>query len=631
MPYCCTRAPHRLFLAVLSLMTPLLLLPPNARAGTYTWQTTDANGRLTAQSPTYTGGQVVFSGGPGPDLTYNYSGGYGNGPDRGVASDINCSGAITATFTWQPDAGKNMDTDPPPDQVMVQETSYALTNATGTDASPPTGECSNGLGISQSLILTTDPNYPGQVSGHANCSSTRYTLHAGGPTVMLPTCSPVAHSANTSSQSKVHYSAVLFPIVISAPDPLGRPDLGDGKNQRVYGAQQPDGYLYVPGAARAVGASAPAMQWLLASQIVDMAIDNSVIPNTFVHGWTVSGDTLFINTPQNTDNPYPNYQFNSWIFKGLPSQNSNFGDHDVNLYVQNKKAQTAKIQTFFNGLAKNWPNTDNATPNWYHYYNQVYPSAPVTFDANLTGPAGETTPADPNTKDYSWDPPASYYVRPNEWVYPYLAIGPAVMPSYDLGVFDLDGSVLGLPSRKYVRYIGSLSMNGIFSYINAVSHEKAHVTLIQRGICYPWSSKPPLQFEDEQGIVRPYTDSDRDTLDDGWELGHHLLPTNPDTTGHFSNYTDPKFPRFGTGDLEALAEVLVLKSVFDNISLWKSDWSDRGVQYGDGIHLYYTPPDFYFDFTAAVNGTSFVAGTVYHIRSLQDLQSEYPTLLTDVP
>jgi hypothetical protein len=47
-------------------MASLLLAAPNVHAGTYDWQTKDANGNITAQSPTYTGGTVMGS----PDTAY---------------------------------------------------------------------------------------------------------------------------------------------------------------------------------------------------------------------------------------------------------------------------------------------------------------------------------------------------------------------------------------------------------------------------------------------------------------------------------------------------------------------------------------------------------------------------------
>lgn len=44
-----------------------------------------------------------------------------------------------------------------------------------------------------------------------------------------------------------------IPVVVSSPNLLGRPDLGDGSNQFAYTADTPDGYLYVLGALQAVG------------------------------------------------------------------------------------------------------------------------------------------------------------------------------------------------------------------------------------------------------------------------------------------------------------------------------------------------------------------------------------------
>ena len=378
-----------------------------------------------------------------------------------------------------------------------------------------------------------------------------------------------------------------YPITISAPDPLGRPDLGDGKNQYVYGAQQPDGYLYVPGAARAVGASAPAMQWLLANGPVDMAIDNSVIPNTFTHLWTVSGDTLFINTPNNS---YSNYQANSWVFKGLPSQNSGFGNHDVNLYVQNTKTQTAKIQTFFSGTASNWPDAGAALPNWYYYYNQVY-RATGAYDSSATSSY---------TDPYS---PPNYYIH----------IGNDAYHPDSFRVFDIS------PVSNYVRWVGSLDVSGISRYITVCAHEAGHQSMFVSGGIYYFSPDP------SQSDVS-YVSADGDNVRDTWEINHHLDPTIPDTANAYGVQSSGD-----KGDNEVLADVQALPVVFQQANTWKQDWADGGVQWGTNTYTTGTPAGFYFVFHAAVAGKTMTPGNVYSIRSLSELQQQYPTLLVGLP
>ena len=168
----------------------------------------------------------------------------------------------------------------------------------------------------------------------------------------------VANSTMAIADSEVSAGVRPFNIQLVQPDPNTDPTLGMGTaNQYVYSADTPDGYLYVPGAIQVVGGTHADAQMLLDNNLVDLKIETSPIPNAFVHQWVISGSTIYVNTPQNTDDPYPGYQFNHWIFKGLPSSFSTVadGNHNVNLYVQGAKTQTAKIQTFFNMKVSNWP------------------------------------------------------------------------------------------------------------------------------------------------------------------------------------------------------------------------------------------------------------------------------------
>ena len=231
--------------------------------------------------------------------------------------------------------------------------SVAVTTPTGTAHA----NCDDGFGLPNSTQLTSgSPVYntatPPQIVYNA-CSTgitdTRYTIN-GGAVISLPPISPSAAASSSpyeQTSASVSYTVNAYPLTIAAPDPLGRPDLGDGNNQFVYGAQQPDGFLYIPGAIRAAGASHDAMNWLIggnpvvgSGDKVDLKIENPPISNALTHQWAVSNDTIYVNTPEDTNNPYPQYEFNNWIFKGLPSSNSGFGTHDVNLYVAIPSAST---------------------------------------------------------------------------------------------------------------------------------------------------------------------------------------------------------------------------------------------------------------------------------------------------
>jgi hypothetical protein len=365
----------------------------------------------------------------------------------------------------------------------------------------------------------------------------------------------------------------------------------------------------VPGALRAVGAGSLEMQWLLASKKADMAIDNSVIPNTFVHGWTVGGDTLFINTPQNVDNPYPNYQFNSWIFKGLPAQNSSFGNHDVNLYVQNTKTQTTKIQTFFSTTAKNWPSSDGITPNWYHYYNMVSTAS----GGYGSGKASSTT----NDTD-------SFGVRTAV-----TTIRDDAYPTGGFRVFGLNSNV-----SPYVICLGTIYDGGTHNFIEISAHERGHQNA--------WLTPGIETLENAPDKNGASTSTVNLALP--WKNTHHFQTIDSrggavyDTTGAYSN-----IPSAGLapdpGDIECVADIQALQPLLSGLPHWQDDWADGGLQIGKPYFYQNGTPQFFWKFysnTSTVtqitpSGSADPAG-YYRITSLADLQAMYPgtTVLTSL-
>ncbi len=605
-----------------------LLFVSSAHAGTYAWRTTDSGGNTTALSPTFSGGQWYYGyGDPTVPVPYGW-GDYGSGGGTGTGNSsgqVNSTGTVTVIFTWQP--GYAGEPAPP---ALITQTCDAYWYCSAP--APPAASCSNGLGDPE-IDASSGQSYRGESRG------THYSVvspDANG-TVTVTLTGAQAHVPLSSSGlygSNVRYDVDAYPIVISSPDPLGRPDLGDGKNQFVYSADTPDGYLYVPGALQAVGAGSAEANWLIGNSPivgpldkVNLTIDSSVIPNTFTHQWAVSGGTIYVNTPQDVNNPYPGYQFNHWIFKGLPSDNSGFGNHTVNLLVQGAKTQTAKIQTFFKGgSVGNFPGRDPQwqVSNWYHYYNQIHPS-----------------PDDPNDgTDAAYNPSLSthygecYFTVPPNYdpsvMWPYadwtteINIGPPAGGVMTASVFDVG-------SNGYVRHIGDLYLRGILTYIWTCEHEEAHRTLFGMGITYPWNTNnggaPPNGF----------IDTDVDGVSDTWELSHHLNPRVSDTTNSYPQYATSLSGSVDGGDEECLCDILALKATKQQASMVAQDWSDAGWQYGAGSPLYYTPPKFTWQFSAAVDGATFAAGTIHNVTSINDptdptsLVKQYPTLLTDLP
>lgn len=228
----------------------------------------------------------------------------------------------------------------------------------------------------------------------------------------------------------------------------------------------------------------------------------------------------------------------------------------------------------------------------------------ATFDINLNQ-YGQT----------EWYPPSNFN---SNVMYSYgfggwlagVTIGNQAGGAASLPIFDLGGP------NGLVRYIGSLYIKGIQTYVLTCAHEQAHRTLMQDGIYYPYtpSDGPPYGFADVDG----------DGLSDVWESAHHLGPANPDTTGYYAS--NPAYNYGDTGDLECLCEILAFKGLLANKALWQQDWSDGGLQIG-----VVPTPDFYWQFRPAVTAGGYTAGNTYEVRTLADLNQAYPTVLSDLP
>lgn len=554
---------HR-FCASLLLILALASLQP-AQAGHW-----EVSLQSTGQDTVTVDGQTTSY--PWPDVT-SYAGGpaicdFEDYHDSQCdASTINAT--ITPTLTWTPDSATDAST--PPTAVLVQI--YVETGAeAGNLADLQVNDGFNDPLAGDDVELPDDGFYywQGGFNDSPVCASygTHWVVKLNPSAANVIGIDPITMSASGGGEqwdasTGVGLYVQAFPITIAAPDPLGRPDLGDGKNQYVYGAQQPDGFLYVPGAIQAVGASHDAMEWLIggnpivgSGDQVDLKIENPTIAGAFTHQWLVSNDTIYVNTPQDQDSPYPQYEYNNWIFKGLPSNNSGFGNHDVNLYVQGTNTQTAKIQTFFSGTASNWPNSDGVTPNWYYYYNQVYP-APGDY-ANIPQ-AGLTevvfTPGSTN---------------PQTWgITQFIGNGVSSVPR-PKPVFVLGTATGNNPRRIQNPRIGDLQIGGIYSFIEACRHEVAHRALLLNGEHIP--------YRDEDGPPYGITDSDGDHIPDNIEAKYHLDPENADTTGYYGDTEDPN--NLGKGDVECLADIQGLGAVIQNEGLWTEDWCDFGLQLG---------------------------------------------------
>jgi len=232
-------APRRLcapsFLLIMASFALSLLATPHAQAGTYIWQTKDANGKITAQSPACTGGTAtgMFYTGPGspvPTQAYNLISSNTYGGSGGRISNPSCKGTITATLTWQADPTKASDPPPPSGSVVVMETCTASASAQVGANATCSAQCDDGMGQPGSTQSSSGvPNYyntatppqPTQYLASVSTSDTRYTVQ-GGATITLtlsPTSSATASASNGpggwQAGATVSYTVSVSPVTIN--------------------------------------------------------------------------------------------------------------------------------------------------------------------------------------------------------------------------------------------------------------------------------------------------------------------------------------------------------------------------------------------------------------------------------
>jgi len=362
-------------------------------------------------------------------------------------------------------------------------------------------------------------------------------------------------SSSGSYSSNVWYSIDAYPIVLSSPDPLGRPDLGDGKNQYVYDTGVP-GRVNVPAIITCLGAGTPDTSWVVAGNHVDVAF-LPAIAGQEPHTWSAFGADIGHG---------PGY----FTFDGLPteyngslSDSNRFGNHLAILKVDGSNSQSALFQTFFDMKASNWPGSNGYTPNWFWYYQQAHtPPQPDTVGANYNpnlGARGVTTVS----------PTISGSTNPSTYEYD-IEIGPNACDDDIVNVFGID------PTTNLVKRIGGLSIKGLYCFARVISHEEEHVHLVKQQIVIPYNT----QYGPPYGV----TDTDGDGIPDDWEKAHHLDPNNSDTTGEYGNATGNNV---GKGDVECLCDIFAMGELSSHQSLWQQDWgvinnggSYSGLQYG---------------------------------------------------
>ncbi len=228
---------HSLRPVVSALLVSLMLTAaPTVHAGTYFWTTTDpSTGKVTAQSPSFSGGTAfgLTSNRNGPfngPIPYSSSSSNTYGGGGGRMNSPSCSGAITATLTWQADPAKASDPPPPSGSVVVMETSTASASAQVGANATCSAKCDDGMGQPGSTQSSSGvPNYyntatppqPTQYLASVSTSDTRYTVQ-GGATITLtlsPTSSATASAPNGpggwQTGASVSYTVNAYPVTVN--------------------------------------------------------------------------------------------------------------------------------------------------------------------------------------------------------------------------------------------------------------------------------------------------------------------------------------------------------------------------------------------------------------------------------
>ncbi len=298
MSHCSARAPHRLcasspvrlIMAACSLMA-VLLLSPVAHAGSYVWQTTDANGGVTAESPAYTGGTVTSTSPSSSLLQFTTHPPYTNTPPNpfyigvaqgGCSTDaqghaasvtLAATGKLTAKFTWHP----AYPGEPAPASVIIyQDCRASLTNNRYAPADTSC-ICTDGLGGSAPLpsdagqTATESYNY----SAGTVASDGTVSVSCTPSSVYNIKCGPgVGYYA--AGAANAAYKATAYPITISLTGPI--PDSSGNQN-----------ILVGQGCTASV------------SGIPADLLNNTAHPP--VYNWSVSGNTFQSWSPTTPSNP----------------------------------------------------------------------------------------------------------------------------------------------------------------------------------------------------------------------------------------------------------------------------------------------------------------------------------------
>ncbi len=478
---------------------------------------------------------------------------------------------LTAHFHWVADAGTN---SPPPAQAIVTETCSYNWQLYDPDS-----------GVSGSF--NTDLGQTGTIAANTNSSgggSKTFSVSTGGNSSFNVTFNPVGSFAGYLKYGCSYeilglhsvVSAIAPNISLAVPDPKGHPEAGDGSNQFVYDNIVPGispndkGHLFLDSLVSAPVADLSSL--ITPTPQIDAVFDTALTAASGQpagHTWVIGNNNLTVQTSHSTDSRVGTTH-NQFVFFGLPANNSGFGNHQETLNYQGNPVSKANIQTFFLSKASNYPGAaadynassgDPAkrywTPNWFHYYKQVYPTASSGYTVNYNGNTGPDL--------------AAYTLVTSPFN---IFLGPQSYPYNQLPVFALDETNPSDQTTK-IKYIGYLDVRGLSAYIYVCEHERGHQKALQLSI--PPNANPIYTNATSPSNWPPT--SDGDNVVNAWEDSHHMDSTKSDTTQAYGP-TDINTHKLRSGDIpdnEVIADIPALSGLFNQLALWKQDWAGGGI------------------------------------------------------
>ena len=445
----------------------------------------DWNGLLLNASPLQTGsGGVTYNGVQGVSYTSVPPIG---GPGHAASWSGSIVGPVVYYWLWSPPAPAANFPQPP--LYVLQRADmglkYALSDPTNTLGLSYQANGDDGVG--DPLALHAPPFSSSSSPSGVTITGHKIKLATGSSSVSASVSPTISGAISGTSPGGAMYPVLgitenMYPIVLSSPDPFGRPDLGDGTNQFVYDAALPNGNLVVPGGISIPGTAADDTVWLMRDPRLGthVALTLDVPPETTSQGWALWDHTIYASVPVSSIiaeyGNLPNLVSGCW-YAGLPKANTGFGNHLTTLKVDTNASQQAHFQTFFIGAATdnnsvataNYPGaaTDytnsNANvalryyvPNWYHYYNLASTSTGSYDAANSKQQFLAYTDA--------WIP---FNIHIETGTY---GAGSAILEP----VFDINPTADPATGEKLVRSVGTLTITGLQKYIAICAHEKGH-------------------------------------------------------------------------------------------------------------------------------------------------------------